>query len=251
MIGRVGSDVFGLMLREGLQSLGVDVQAVRLTPDSSGVAVISVDERAENSIIIVPGANGQVGADDLEKLEAVLPGANALLLQLEVPLDAVVSAAWLAHAHGVLVILDPAPAMPLPAELYALVDILTPNESECSALVGFPVKELADVERAAEILLRRVKRVIIKLGSRGAYLHDGKKGCLLPGFHVATVDTTAAGDAFNGALAVALERELTLREAVRFANAAGALSATKAGAQPSMPARREVEEFLQAQTDND
>jgi ribokinase len=252
MIGRVGEDVFGESLRDGLKNFGVDVRSVIATSGPSGVAVIAVDEHAENSIIIIPGANGQVDADDLSRLDASLPGASSLLLQLEIPLEVVTAAARLAHARGARVILDPAPAASLPDELYTLTDIITPNETECAALVGFTVHDLNQAERAAKILLdRSVKQVIIKMGDRGAYLHNGKTGELIPSFHIEAIDTTAAGDAFNGALAVALEKGQPLRDAVRFANAAGALSATKRGAQPSLPTLDEVEKFLLARTGND
>lgn len=245
MVGRVGDDAFGSTLLAGLSGLGVDVRSVIPTPGPSGVALILVADSGENSIVVVPGANGRVGAADLDRLDEALAGAQTLLLQLEVPLQAVVEAARRAHAHGVRVILDPAPAYPLTEELYRLVDVLTPNEVECSALVGFPVHDLPFAEHAANVLVERgVRQVVIKLGARGAYLHDGKGGELVPGFPVDALDTTAAGDAFNGALAVALGSGRSLREAVRFANAAGAISATRQGAQPSMPARREVEDLL-------
>jgi ribokinase len=251
MVGRVGEDVFGDTLREGLKTSGVDTSCVISSPGPSGVAVIAVDAHAENSIVIIPGANGQIGAGDLERLDVALSGADSLLLQLEIPLEAVTAAARRACARGVRVLLDPAPAAQLPDELYRLIDLLTPNETECAALVGFPVRDLALAEHAAGILMQRgVKQVVIKMGIQGAYLHDGVTGELLPGFPVEAVDTTAAGDAFNGALAVALRDGLTLRAAVRFANAAGALSVTKHGAQPSLPTRGEVEEFLVARGAN-
>ncbi len=245
LIGRVGEDLFGLALRDGLEQLGVDVSRVSVTPGPSGVAVVAVDDRAENSIVIIPGANERVGVDDLELLRASLAGADSLLLQLEIPLEIVTSAARLAHARGVRVLLDPAPALPLPDELYTLTDLLTPNETECSALVGFAVDDTTRAERAAAILLKRgARQVVIKMGEQGAYLHNGASGERIPGFRVHAVDTTAAGDVFNGALAVALEKGVALREAVRFANAAGALSTTRYGAQPSMPTADEVERLL-------
>jgi ribokinase len=250
LIGRVGEDVFGSSLREGLHGCGVDVCHVTVIPGASGVALITVDRNGENSIVIVPGANGQVGGPDLEVLDPALENAHTLLLQLEIPMEAVLQAARRAHSRGVRVVLDPAPALPLPEELYRLVDVLTPNENECAALVGFPVHDLPFAEHAADVLLRRgVRQVVIKLGARGAYLHDGESGEMVPGFPVEALDTTAAGDAFNGALAVALGNGHPLRQAVRFANAAGALSATRQGAQPSMPTRQEVEEFLNSRRD--
>jgi ribokinase len=245
MVGRVGDDVFGSALRTSLNQYGVDIQQVLTTPGSSGLAVIHVDDNAENSIVIIPGANGKVGSTDLEHLETVLRGASTLLLQLEVPLDAVVQAARLARAEGIRIILDPAPARSIPDELFALTDIITPNETETTALIGAPVQDLVEIEEAARTLLDRgVQQVVIKLGARGAYAHDGSVGRLIPAFSVSAVDTTAAGDAFNGALAAALEKGMTLFDAVRFANAAGALSATRRGAQESMPDAGAIETFL-------
>lgn len=249
MIGRVGGDEFGSSLRAGLENLGVDVTGVTTSPGSSGVAVIHVDDRGENSIVIIPGANGKVGESDLKRLNSALIGADILLMQLEIPLEVVTAAARMARARGVRVILDPAPASSLPDELYTLTDLLTPNEIECATLVGFQVHDLPLAEQAARILLKRgVRQVIIKMGERGAYLHDGRSSELVSAFLVKAVDTTAAGDAFNGALAVALGKDMVLREAVRFANAAGAISTTRHGAQPSMPTAAEVEEFLKSQS---
>ncbi|MBE7471986.1 MAG: ribokinase [Anaerolineae bacterium] len=250
MVGRVGGDAFGQELRQNLTATGADVSAVFTDSTiSSGVAVIAVDDQAQNTIIIVPGANGNVGDDDLGRLESGLIGAKVLLLQLEVPLPAVVAAARLAHQHGLTVVLDPAPAQELPAELFMLVDIITPNEVEAGQLVGVAVKTPADAARAARMLLNLgVKTVIIKMGALGVlYAETEREPTFVPAFEVQAVDTVAAGDAFNGGLATALVEGHDLPEAVRWGAAAGALSATKMGAQPSMPGRAEFEAFLKTQ----
>lgn len=248
MIGRVGDDVFGAALLAGLHADGIDTSGVIAQAGiSSGTAAIAVNDAAENTIIIVPGANGQVGADDLARLEPALAGARALLLQLEVPLAAVMAAAQLARARGVAVILDPAPAQPLPAELYATCDIITPNEVEAGMLVGFPIDSIEAAARAAaELLARGARTAIIKMGARGAYWHDGSSGGFVPVFKVAAIDTVAAGDAFNGGLAAALDAGLPFAEAVRWGMAAGAISTTRVGAQPSLPTRAEVLALLAA-----
>jgi ribokinase len=242
MIGRVGGDVFGETLRDGLRAEGVDVAGVVIDAGQpSGVALIALDDAAENFIVVVPGANGVIGSEMIAGLDAALADARVLLLQLEIPLEAVLAAAQLARQRGVTTILDPAPARPLPPELYATTDILTPNETEAAALVGFPVRDAADARRAAGVLLERgARRVIIKMAARGAYWTDGSTEQLVPAFPVEAVDTVAAGDAFNGALAAALAEGLPFGEAVRWAAAAGALAVTKAGAQTSMPRRAEV-----------
>ena len=253
MIGRVGGDGFGLELQKNLQASGVDTAAVLVdTEVSSGVAIIAVDDRAQNNIIIIPGANGRVNQTDVDRLAEFLPQARVLLLQLEVPLEATVAAARLAHQHGVTVILDPAPALDLPAELYRLVDIITPNEVEASQLVEFPVKTPEDGIRAAKALLARgAPTAIVKMGALGvAYAtqtDEQPTGGFVPAFAVEAVDTVAAGDAFNGGLAAALTERHTLVEAIRWGAAAGALSATRAGAQPSMPERSAFDIFLETQ----
>ncbi len=245
MIGRVGDDVFGRALREGLQVAGVDVADVATTHGPSGVAVIAVDAAAENTIIVVPGANGKVGEEELRRLEAVEPITRVLLLQLEVPVEVVVAAARIARTTGVTTILDPAPAQRLPQEIYGLVDVITPNESEVAALTGFAVRDDHDAERAAHVLLELgVRRVIVKMGGRGAYVHDGTRGRLLPAFKVVPVDTVAAGDAFNGALAAALSEGLPFDEAVHWGLAGGALSVTKQGAQQAMAGREALLQML-------
>jgi ribokinase len=248
MVGRVGADAFGPELRQNLEAAGVDTSPVFTdTTVSSGVAIIAVDDQAQNNIIIIPGANGQVGAEDVQRLEQNLPGAKVLLLQLEVPLEAVTAAAQLARQHGVTVILDPAPARDLPLELYAVVDLLTPNEVEAAQLVGFSVKTPADADRAATVLRGRgVETVIIKMGALGVfYAQASGEKSFVPAFKVEAIDTVAAGDAFNGGLAAGLVAGKALPEAIRWGAAVGALSATKRGAQPSMPTQAEFEAFLQ------
>ncbi len=239
-VGRVGADAFGAALRDGLRAAGVDISGVA-TDDaaSSGVALITIDDAAENRIIVVPGANGTVGAEDLARLDTALADANVLLLQLEIPLDAVREAARLARGRGVTVVLDPAPARPLPRDLYGLVDILTPNATEAAALAGATVRDAADAARAAHTLQGLgAARVVVKLGGAGVYWRDGVDEGSLPAYPTTIVDTVAAGDAFNGALAAALDAGHDLGTAVRWGAAAGALAVSKAGAQEAMPDRQ-------------
>jgi ribokinase len=250
MIGRVGEDIFAETLRESLRGYGVDTEHVATAEGQpSGVALITVDDNAENNIVIIPGANNAFTDDDLTRLGTALQGASALLIQLEVPLDKVIIAMELAKQLGVKVILDPAPIQPLPEAVYKSVDVITPNETEASALVGFPVNKPEDAARAAQTLIERgVRTVIIKMGSKGAYWqHAGEDGHFSPAFKVKAIDTVAAGDAFNGGLALALSEERPFVEAIRWACATGALSTTKAGAQPSMPSRADVEQLLNEQ----
>ncbi len=247
MVGRVGDDVFADALRSSLQHYGVDTRYIAASPGPSGVAAIAVDDAAENTIVIVAGANGLVGQDDLARLDTALEGAEVLLLQLEVPLAAVLEAARRARAKGVTVLLDPAPAQPLPPELYGLADIITPTESEAAALAGFAVRDEGDAARAAqELIARGAGSAIVKLGARGAYWAEQSGGRLFPAIPVEAIDTVAAGDAFNGALAAALSLHLPREQAMRWALAGGALSVTKRGAQQSMPTRDELLALLES-----
>jgi ribokinase len=238
MVGRVGSDIYGQALQHSLQEYGVDADAVMTTSDTpSGVALITVDDSAENTIIVVPGANGTIDDRDVERLVGCLADVRVIMLQLEIPLDTVVKAAKLARERGITVMLDPAPTRPLPPELYRLIDIITPNETEAEALVGFQVDDEGSAARAAGVLAERgVRQVIIKMGSKGAFAQDR----LRPAYRVQAVDTVAAGDAFNGGVAAALSEGLPFEEAVSWGLATAALSVTKAGAQPSMPTRRDM-----------
>lgn len=246
MVGRLGNDDFGRQLLRHLQAAGVQTDGVLVDETtSSGVAVITVDDAGENNIIIIGGANGRLNETDVERLRSRLPGAAALLMQLEIPMATVQLAAQVAHSAGVPVILDPAPAQDIPDDLYPLIDIITPNQLEASQLVGFPVDgQEAARQASAELQQRGVSTVIVKLGDRGVFCATAEETFFVPAFSVQAVDTVAAGDAFNGALAVALAQGRLLREAVVWGAAAGALSATKAGAQPSLPDRETFEAFL-------
>ncbi len=242
MVGRVGSDMFGETLRQSLKGYGADTSGVITVDDTpTGVALITVDDSAENTIIIIAGANGTIDDSDLTRLEDCLVGAQALMLQFEIPLDMVMKATRLAHERGITVILDPAPSHPLPSEFYALIDLITPNETEAEALVGFKIGDETSAARAAQVLRERgARKAIIKMGRRGVYADDR----FVPAFQVDAVDSVAAGDAFNGGLAAALSEGLSLDEAIQWGLAAGAISVTRPGAQPSMPSLAEVKAFL-------
>ncbi|MGB3199683.1 MAG: ribokinase [Nodosilinea sp.] len=243
MVGRVGEDAFGQQLIEGLQKAGVDSSGVALDGGApTGVAAIAVDDAGRNTIVVVPGANGRVDLEDTDRLVARLHPGDSLLLQFEVPLPAVTAAARAAKARGVTVILDPAPAQTnLPAELLQAVDILTPNQVEASQLTGLSVVDVATATAAARQLVQRgVAIAIVKLGNLGAVVATADHTFHQPALPVKAVDTVAAGDAFNGGLAVALAEGLELGEAVQFASAVAAASVMVPGAQASMPERSRV-----------
>lgn len=246
MVGRVGADGFGRALRDHLAADRVDVTNV-LADDcaATGVAVIEVDEKGQNTIVVASGANARLTRADVDAVRGMLGSADALIAQLEVPLDTVTYALRLAHESHVLTLLNPAPAQTLHPSVLALVDILVPNESEASRLTGTAVGDWASAEVAARELNRRGARaVIITLGARGALVFEDNLVRQVPPFHVEAVDATAAGDAFVAALAVARASGRDIDTALRAASAAGALTATKLGAQPSLPTRAELDEFL-------
>jgi ribokinase len=247
MVGRVGADNFGRELIQNLQTSGVQTENILIDETvSSGVAMIAVDDKGENQIIVIPGANGRVNQADVEHLSNLLPNTTALLLQLEIPMAAVIAAAKAARQAGVKVIFDPAPAqVDVPDELYSLVDIITPNEVEAGQLVGFPVNSEESAKQAAAILLQRgVKCAIAKLGAKGVFCATAEESFFVPAFPITVVDTVAAGDAFNGGLATALHEGLSLHQAVVWGAAAGALAATKPGAQTSLPDKLTFDAFL-------
>lgn len=247
LVGAVGSDAFGPQLRQSLADYGVDTTYVRQSDAASGVALITVDDKGENSIVVASGANMRLPSDVLDSLDQALQHATILLLQLEIPLDLVITAAHLAKKRGVMVILDPAPApaQALPAELLTAVDVITPNESETAALTGIQPTDMAHTIQAAEQLHRLgVPNVIIKRGGHGVYWSDASTSLTMPAFVVPVVDTVAAGDSFNGSLATALAERQIWAEAIRFAAASAAISVTRRGAQHAMASRSEVEALL-------
>lgn len=248
-IACVGADDIGERIRQQLATDRIDTQPIEAIADSTtGVALIFVNAEGENVIGIDAGANAAVTPDYLNRYRQRVIDADALLMQLESPLETVIAAAKLAKQHQTQVILNPAPACELPDELLAMIDMITPNETEAQRLTGIAVNNDADAERAANILHDKgIGCVIITLGSRGVWLSEKGKGELVPGFKVKAVDTIAAGDTFNGALVTALLEGKVMSDAVRFAHAAAAIAVTRPGAQPSVPWREEIDAFLQQQ----
>jgi len=246
-VARVGQDMFGDNAIQGFEENSIVTDHVFRDPEApSGVAEIFVSEDGENSIAVAPGANSNLSPQDIAKSEDAINSADILLMQLEIPLETVQAAADLAYKKGATIILNPAPATDLPNELLEKLTILTPNESEAELLTGIKVVDQASAEKAAKKLQNMgVQKVIITMGKAGAYvLSDGFSG-IVSGYQVDAVDTTAAGDVFNGALSVAIAQDKPLNEAVKFANAAAALSVQKLGAQPSAPNRAEIDKFIQ------
>ncbi len=245
-VARVGRDMFGDQAVAGFERDGIVTDFVFRDPVApSGVALIFVAKDGENSIAVAGGANSKLSPADVRKAKRAIAGASAVVMQLETPLKTVQAAAELAAKAGVLVILNPAPARTLPDALLKLVSILAPNETEAELLTGIKVTDDATAAQAADKLLAKgVQAVILTLGARGAFVATKESKQLVPGFKVKAVDTTAAGDVFNGALAVALSEGRSLLEAARFASAAAAISVTRLGAQPSAPKRKEIEKLL-------
>jgi ribokinase len=246
MIGCVGSDAYGVQLRDALLVEGIDCQAVSRVDGSSGVALIVVDDSSQNAIVIVAGSNGELTPASLQAADAVLQAADVIVCQLEVPLETVGYALKRGRELGKTVILNPAPASgPLPAQWYASIDYLIPNESEATALSGVTVDSLDSAKLAAAQLIKAgAAKVIITLGAQGALFSDGNRVEHLAAPNVKAVDTTAAGDTFVGGFAAALAHGKSEAEAIRFGQVAAALSVTRAGAQPSIPTLHDVQGFV-------
>lgn len=251
MVGRVGSDDFGKQLRQSLDSKSVNTSAVTTTEGPSGIAMIEVQASGDNCIVVAPGANALLTPADLDTHIDLIRNASLVLTQLETPITTLEHLAAICQREHIPLMLDPAPAAPLSANLLSRITWITPNETEAQSLAGgrHSVANEDEVRALAETLLKMgPKNVVVKLGERGAYLalEDGTRA-IVQAFKVKAVDTTAAGDCFNGAFAVALAKRSTPMEAARFAAAASAISVTRPGAQPSMPTLAEVEAFLKAQ----
>lgn len=248
-IASVGNDSYGDESVKGYKLDNINTENIKICKNiPSGVAMITISDSGENAITVASGANAELKPEDLDEAEEAFDEAEYMLVQLETPLATVQKAVDLCSEFETKVILNPAPAAELPDEIISKIDIITPNETEAERLTGVEVKDENDARKAAEKLHKRgINTVIITLGSGGAYVSDQNSGVVkrVPGFLVEPVDTTAAGDVFNGQLAVALAEGLSLEDAIRLAHAAAALSVQKLGAQSSIPRREETDYFLE------
>lgn len=241
LVCKVGRDMFGDNAILHYEREGLDTRGILVSELPSGVALINVDAKGENSIVVAPGANMDLTEEDIERVSDRIREADIVLLQLEIPIPSVLAAARIAHAGGAQVVLNPAPYAEVPDELFRYVDLFIPNETELSAYTGITVCDRKSALGAADIMLARgVKKIIVTLGSKGSLIYDGKEVCDVAACPVEAVDTTAAGDTYCGALCVGLSEGLTLQEAAVFASKASALSVTRPGAQNSMPYRKEI-----------
>jgi len=242
-VARLGADVFGDKALAGFAHEGIDTTFVTRDDSApSGVALILIDAHGDNMLAVAPGANARLSPADVDRAAAAIAAADAVVLQLETPIETVRHTLQMAHSHGVRTVLNPAPAQPLPPDILKLVDVLTPNEHEVALLCGDA--SLTPAQAARQLLGVGVGAVVVTLGARGALIVTAQGEEQAPGHRVKAVDTTAAGDAFTGALACALARGDSMLAAVRYANAVGALTVTKMGAQPSLPNLAEVRVFL-------
>ncbi|MCW3115052.1 MAG: ribokinase [Segetibacter sp.] len=245
-IAKTGNDIFGKQSVQLFKDEGMNTELMLVDPvNPSGVALITLDKKGENTIVVASGANATLSADDVRNARGAITNATLVMMQLEIPIETVEFVADMAKSANVPIILNPAPACELPASLLSKISILTPNEKEAEMLTGIVITDLSSAKEAAENLRAKgVQTVIITLGAKGAFICTEDTCELVKAPAVAAVDTTAAGDVFNGALAVALSESQSLRDATSFACHAAALSVTKLGAQASAPTRQEVSVFL-------
>ena len=245
LIARLGSDSLGVEALQAYCQEGISTQHIVVDSDQpSGAALILVGSSGENMIAVAPGANTRLIPDDVVSAEETIRQADCLLVQLEIPIETVQTALEIAHQHGVLTILNPAPVRSIPNGLFKSIDVLTPNEKELAALLGEGEIPINGMQISLLAEKTGVPSIVATLGERGAQVYSEGQETLIPAFSVTPVDTTACGDAFNGALAVALSCGKDIYTATRYANAAGALAATRLGAQPSLPTAKEVDKFI-------
>ena len=243
MVGRLGNDLFGDQFLEKFSTEVINTEfVIQDTENGTGVGMPLIDASGDNSIVIIPQANMALSFENIDQAESSIADSDVLVLQCEVPMEANQRAAEIANKTDTLVILNPAPACEIPDALLSLVDIITPNESETEILTGMPTETDNQAIEAAHLLLSKgIETVILTLGSRGSFLLTKKMEKLIPAYSVEVVDTTAAGDAFCGALAASLAHGINIEKSVKIANAAGALAVTKLGAEPSLPSREEIQ----------
>lgn len=246
MIGRVGDDLFAEQLVNGLKEVGVNTSSIGRIPNAAtGVALINVNDEGENNIIVAPGANNLMTPDYIREHEDVIRKAKLVMVQLEIPLESVIETAKLAKKYDIPLMLDPAPARILPNELYEIVTYIVPNETELSEITELPVTDVRSARMASvDLLGKGVNTVFSKLGGKGVVVTSANRTFTIEGYNVSAVDTTAAGDAFAGALATAIVSGQDMWSAAQFANAVGALTVTKPGAQISMPTMNETKQFM-------
>lgn len=239
----VGDDVFGKTALQSLQEEDIDVSYIRIDQEvPSGVAVITIDQTGENNIVVAPGANAALIPEDMNHVLTLIEKDSFVLIQLEIPIETVTYLVKQANRRGAKVILNPAPAQPLPGELFHKIYLMTPNEEEASLLTGIAVNDMASAQGAAENLIERgVQNVVITMGNKGALALYDSENIFIEAQKVIAVDTTAAGDVFNGALVVALSEGSPIHEALKFASTAAAIAVTRLGAQSSSPFRKEIE----------
>lgn len=246
MVGKLGVDLFADQLLAGLEQVGVDCSAIEKLPDQvTGVAFVTLDPDGDNSIVVAPGANLQLTPEDVRRHENLIKHAKLLMVQLEIPLETVMEAIAIAKRHNVQVLLDPAPVQHLSSEMLRMVDYIVPNKTEITQLTGIQVIDQLSAKLAAVELLRKgVSTVFAKLGEKGLVVVNSNNTFIVEPYHVNAVDSTAAGDAFAGAIGAAIVSGKDIWTAAKFASAIGAITVTRKGAQVSMPSLDEAEQFI-------